>query len=245
MLISTVKPLDVGRKFHADGAVRHFPGNTIVCHVASQTALITGLDRLYDRLRGATAAHSFTLLPPSSWHMTLYVGICDQDRRAERWPEGLPLDASLVDANRCVEERLKASEFQGPSQFRMKLKRFWPLNDGIVLGVEPADDLENHAIRALRDTIAERVGMRLKGHETYEFHITMAYFVGQPSDAEFTELSAILAEEFQLLLDTITIFNVGPPEYCLFNDMFCFQRQFYLMGFDPMACRVQRGSVER
>lgn len=230
MLTSTVKPLDIGRKFHADGAVRTFPGNTIVCHVASQTALIAGLDRLYDRLRQAAAAHSYTLLPPSSWHMTLYVGICDQDRRAARWPKGLSLDAPMQEANSYVEERLQQTRFQGPSRFRMRVKHFWPLKDGIVLGVEPVDDAENKAIRALRDDIAESVGMRLEGHDTYEFHITMAYFVGQPSDEEFTALSSLLAEELQRLCDSIPVFEVGPPEYCLFNDMFCFQRQFYIMG---------------
>lgn len=230
MLISTVKPLDIGRKFHADGAVRHFPGNTIVCHVASQTALIAGLDGLYDRLRQADAAHSFTLLPPSSWHMTLYVGICDQDRRVARWPKDLALDAPMKDANLYVEERLRHATFHGPARFHMKVKHFWPLKDGIVLGVEPADATENRAIRALRDDISESVGMRLEGHETYEFHITMAYFVGQPTDTEFTALSALLAEELQNLLETVPVFEVGPPEYCLFNDMFCFQRQFYIMG---------------
>lgn len=230
MLISTVKPLDIGRKFHADGAVRHFPGNTIVCHVTSQTALIAGLDRLYDRLRQESAAHSFTLLPPSSWHMTLYVGICDQDRRAERWPKGLSLDVPLRVANLCVEERLRQTKFQGPARFRMKVKHFWPLKDGIVLGVEPADEAENKAIRALRDEIAKSVGMRLDGHDSYEFHITMAYFVGQPTDGEFTALSALLAEELETLLETVSPFEVGPPEFCLFNDMFCFQRQFYIMG---------------
>ncbi|OLP46729.1 DUF1868 domain-containing protein [Rhizobium oryziradicis] len=229
MLISTVKPLDIGRKFHADGAVRHFPGNTIVCHVASQTALIAGLDRLYDRLRQASAAHSYTLLPPSSWHMTLYVGICDQDRRVSRWPNGLTLDAPMKEANRCVEERLRSARFEGPARFRMKVKHFWPLKDGIVLGVEPADESENQAIRALRDQISASFGMRLEDHDVYNFHITMAYFVGQPTDAEFTALSTLLAEELQTLLETIPVFEVGPAEYCLFNDMFCFQRQFYIM----------------
>ncbi len=228
MLISTVKPLDIGRKFHEGGAVRYFPGNTIVCHVAAQAALIARLDRLYDCLRAASAAHSYTLLPPSSWHMTLYVGICDQDRRADRWPVDLSLATPLADANRFVANRLRAADFAGPSKFRMKIKGFWPLRDGIVVGVEPIDDAEDKAIRALRDQIAECVGMRLEGHDSYEFHITMAYFVGEPTDEEFAELSDLLAAEEKDMLDSLPPFEVGPGEYCLFNDMFCFQRQFFL-----------------
>lgn len=228
MRVSTVKPLDIGRKFHADGSVRPYPGNTIVCHVASQAPLITQLDRLYDRLRGADALHSYTLLPPSSWHMTLYVGICDQDRRTARWPRGIPLDMPLLDVNRVVAERLRAAPFHNPATFSMKIKGFWPLKDGIVLGIEPADDSVDRAIRAFRDEIAERIGMRLEGHDSYDFHITMAYFVGQPSDQQFTDLAEILDGEQKTMLETLPPFEVGPAEFCLFNDMFCFQRQFYL-----------------
>lgn len=228
MAISTVRPLDVGRKFHADGKVRTFPGSTIVCHVASEAALVARLDRLYDRLGTAAAAHSYTLLPPSSWHMTLFVGICDQDRRPDRWPDGLALDAPLGDVTGAIGARLRREPFGGPQRFRMRAARFAPLTDALILRLEPADAAEDVAIRTLRDRIADRIGMRLAGHDDYTFHITLGYFVGQPTDEAFTALAALLEEELADLRANLPPFEVGPGEYCLFNDMFCFQRQFFL-----------------
>lgn len=228
MTISTVKPLDIGRKFHADGRVRAYPGCTIVCHVAAERALVARLDRLYERLRTASAAHAYTLLPPSSWHMTLFVGICDQDRRPDRWPDGIALDAPLDEVTATIGERLKREPLGGARRFRMRAARFAPLSDALILRLEPADARENTAIRNLRDRIAERIGMRLADHDDYIFHITIGYFVGQPTDAAFVALADILAEELAEMRASLPPFEVGPGEYCLFNDMFCFQRQFFL-----------------
>lgn len=228
MTQSTVRPLDVGRKFHANGKVRAFPGSTIICHVASQADLVARLDRLYERLRTASAAQSYTLLPPSSWHMTLFVGICDQDRRPDRWPTDLALDAPFDDVTEIIGARLRAEPFGTRQRFRMRVKRFAPLRDAIILRLEPVDAAEDAALRHLRDRIADRVGMRLADHDSYEFHITLAYFVGQPTDAAYTELTTVLDDALTDMRATLAPFDVGPGEYCLFNDMFCFQRQFFL-----------------
>jgi hypothetical protein len=98
-------PRGVPAKFSPEGAVQPFAGNTIVCHLrrrpgpdeigsAGGSSSGTGcpmraaLDTLYSRL----AAHPFattgapeggplyTLLPPASWHVTLFEGVCDQVR---------------------------------------------------------------------------------------------------------------------------------------------------------------------
>lgn len=228
MTISTVKPLDIGRKFHSDGKVRAYPGSTIVCHVAAERALVEKLDRLYNRLRGATAAHAYTLLPPSSWHMTLFVGICDQDRRPDRWPSGISLVAPLDEVTATIGGRLQHQPLGEPQRFQMRVARFAPLVDAIILRLEPADAEENAGIRQLRDKIADRIGMRLADHDDYTFHITIGYFVAQPTDAAFLELVDILAEELADMRATLPPFEVGPGEYCLFNDMFCFQRLFFL-----------------
>lgn len=228
MTISTVKPLDIGRKFHADGKVRTYPGSTIVCHIAAERALVERLNRLYDRLRVASAAHAYTLLPPSSWHMTLFVGICDQDRRSDRWPAGIDLGAPLDEATTIIGDRLQRQPLGGQQRFRMRAARFAPLTDAIILRLEPADAEDNAAIRGLRDRIADRIGMRLADHDDYIFHITIGYFVAELADAPFLALAEILSEELTDMQATLPPFEVGPGEYCLFNDMFCFQRQFFL-----------------
>jgi hypothetical protein len=227
-LAPQVTPKDIGRKFHADGGVRRFPGNTIVCHIAAETALVARLDRLHARLVTAPAAHSYTLLPPSSWHMTLFVGLCDEVRDRQHWPEGLPLDLPLDAADRFVADRLKAAPFAGPMRFRMRVDHHWPLADGIVIGLACDDAAQEQEIRRLRDEIAGRIGLRLPGHDSFGFHITLAYFVGRPTLGQYDDLAAIMAEEVAGMVADLPSFLVGPPEFCAFNDMFAFNRQFYL-----------------
>ena len=83
---SATFPKGVGSKFFPDGQVRAYPGNTVLCHVAGIPPLIERLDKLYGRLLDAEVAQIYTLLPPSSWHMTVFDGVCDGNRNGERWP---------------------------------------------------------------------------------------------------------------------------------------------------------------
>ena len=74
---------------------------------------IERLDKLYGRLLDAEVAQIYTLLPPSSWHMTVFDGVCDGNRNGERWPGDLDREAPLLEINQTFEARLKAGRF-GP-----------------------------------------------------------------------------------------------------------------------------------
>ncbi len=221
-------PSGVGRKFHPDGQLRPFPGNTIVCHTASAPALTDRLGRLHERLRAAKAVRLYTLLPPSSWHMTLFDGVADEVRIPDRWPRDTPLDMPLAEVNRLFEERLKAEVFGPKLAFSMRVTATGRLRNSIGIRLQPADAAEEQAIRALRDRIAAVLRLRRAAHDTYGFHITLAYLIAYPSEAEAAELHCLMTEEVQALEASLPPFIVGPPEFCHFNDMFVFNRQFFL-----------------
>src|SRR5262245_53622902 len=85
-----------GGKFNPDGSVRRFPGNTIIFHLSTDSPLQVLLRALYNKLdNAADLRHLYTLLPPDSWHMTIFEGVCDEVRRPGYWPSDLPMNASL------------------------------------------------------------------------------------------------------------------------------------------------------
>ena len=226
---STTFPRAVGRKFHPGGQVRTFPGNSIVCHVTRVASLIERLDRLYEQLCLARAAASYTLLPPSSWHMTVFNGVCDQERDAALWPEDLPRDLPMAEIDRRFEARLKAERFGPVLTFGMRVKCFRPPRSGISIDLEPANAKEEQAIRALRVRLSETLGLGCPAPDTYTFHITLAYFTKHPTGSEKAELENILTGAVEEMTKSLAPFDVGPPEFCQFNDMFAFSRRFYLV----------------
>lgn len=76
-------PPDVGSKFDADGRVRPFAGNTVVCHLPQQGEHADAFEAMLDIYREAPS-HPFmrkvALLPPSSYHMTVMGGANDTPR---------------------------------------------------------------------------------------------------------------------------------------------------------------------
>jgi hypothetical protein len=226
---STTFPRAVGRKFHPGGQIRTFPGNSIVCHVATVASLIERLDRLYERLCLARAAASYTLLPPSSWHMTVFNGVCDQERDAGLWPADLARNLPQAEIDREFEARLKAERFGPELTFAMRVKCFRPPRSGISIDLEPANAKEEQAIRALRVRLSETLCFSCPAPDTYTFHITLAYFTKHPSHAEKAELENILTGAVEEMTKSLAPFDVGPPEFCQFNDMFAFSRRFYLV----------------
>src|SRR6202012_873617 len=95
-------PADVGRKFFANGRVRPFAGNTIICHAPQQGDGAGYFNALLDIYRDAVVlpyAKKIALTPPSSYHVTIFGGANDQERKPGLWPKAMPLDASMAECN--------------------------------------------------------------------------------------------------------------------------------------------------
>jgi hypothetical protein len=225
---SATFPKGVGSKFFPDGQVRAYPGNTVLCHVAGIPPLIERLDKLYGRLLDAEVAQIYTLLPPSSWHVTVFDGVCDGNRNGERWPGDLDREAPLLEINQTFEARLKAGRFGPGLSFAMRVRRLRPLMNVIAIELEPADEGEERAVRALRQRLAATLSFDRSAPDTYTFHITLAYFLRFPDASEKARLESLMTDEIQDMAKSLDPFRVGPPEFCHFNDMFAFSRRLYL-----------------
>ena len=221
------RPPSVGRKFNADGSPFRFPGNTIISHIPLATPLSDALTSVRDTLAAGSYAHCLALLPPSSYHMTVFEGVTDSSRRAGIWPAGLPFDAPLEASHRYLERQLEGFELDCALPLRMRLDEFSLRRDpGATIRLLPLDEQENRKLRRLRDRLSAQLRLRAPDHEQYGFHISLAYLVDWMTPEQQREYIAVQSECFSMLQKRVPLIELGAPEFCVFYDMFAFDTQF-------------------
>ncbi|ORX92000.1 RNA ligase/cyclic nucleotide phosphodiesterase [Clohesyomyces aquaticus] len=237
-------PLGVPSKFSRQGKTQPFPGNTLICHLFPETPLYKALLSLHAILAESELSHLYTLLPPSSYHMTVLEGICDQNRQKEYWFKDLPLDAGLADADAFLRERLNGFKLNpdfksgdgGDSDgeldlrppYKLRVKGFDPLVIGIGIHIEPQTAEENKRIRSLRDRLSETLGMRFPGHEHYGLHLSVAYLIRHLDNGQRVELERLLGQWEGALGESERDFELGGVEVCRFGGMERFEKIFVL-----------------
>lgn len=231
-------PRWIGQKFTPEGTVLPFPGNTVICHLPSNSPLQSALLTLYNDIQKQDFSSLFVLLPPSSWHMTLYEGVTDQIRTRNSWPGELALDTTLRQCHAHVASKL--ADFHTSSlklPIEMRIAGFEPLEDGVALKLEASRPETDTELRTLRDQLSETLQMRHPGHETYSFHLSMAYTLRHLTDDDRrTKIQAYL-QQWQAKLPPD--FELGCPEYCVYDDMFAFRRVFFLQD-EALASKTRK-----
>jgi len=221
-------PTGVPNKFDPDGNVQHFPGNTIISHLSNSTELYSSLLFLHDRLKESRFGHLYTLLPPSSWHMTIFEGVVDKIRKPGYWPSDLALDAPLENCTALFEKKLSSFDLHTELPYKLSIAGFQPLKNGIALDIKPLA-ADNKALRGLRDRLRDSLQLHFPHHDSYGFHVSVSYFLRYLTDEQNAELMDFLTENSK---DMPKEFELGPPEFCTFEDMFAFKRLFYLKNQD-------------
>lgn len=226
-------PPDVGRKFAANGRVLPFSGNTIVCHLDQQGDLSKPFEVLLDFYRDAPTRNymsSIAVLPPSSYHMTILGTATDTSRQPDKWPSGIPRDASIADCSRIIGERIQRASIEKLSSIRMRVDDSASGYDGNTLRMPlvPVDKQEARKIQLFREQLSNVAGLPSVARTDYQFHVTLAYVVKPFGSSELaqsrTDLEALKAR----LAKSCPEITLGTPEYCTFDDMFAFHRQFYV-----------------
>lgn len=210
----------IGWKFNADGSIRLFPGNTIICFVQPDSVVYQKALWVQEQLQGQPFAHKFALLPPSSFHMTVMQLLCDQTRSAEYWSAKLALDAALEDTDEFFVRTMPA--VPAPPGFRMQYWRLKTWGDSVGMLLLPADDGERAALAAYRDAVAAATGVRFPDHDSYRFHITLAYQLFALDEAEQDGIETLAARVDETLAESFGIFETGEPELTFFDDMLRF-----------------------
>lgn len=204
---------NVGEKFHADGSARQYPGNTIICFGDPNSIAFHHASWIQDQLAKLPFAEKFTLLPRSSFHMTVFELLCDQVRVPGQWSEYLPLQTPLIETDEFFIQRLASLE--APMNFRMKYSSL-RINPGIAILVDPID---TEAIRTYRNELSDITGIRSPHHDDYVFHISLAYQTIALNDEELKVLNHLKDTVDDKMKQQFGIFESGPPQLTFFNDM--------------------------
>lgn len=231
-------PPAVGRKFFANGRVRPFAGNTIICHVPQQdgpfqTSGFETFDTLLDIYRdlpGHGFSRKLAVLPPSSYHMTVFGCADDQERKPGLWPADIALDTPLAVCDTALAERLAGFELNCALPIRMRIEDAEPPAhpEPILVDLVPADAAEADKLRRLRDRLSDLLKIRQPDHDRYTFHISIAYQIEAFTSEEQADYVTARRRWRMDLKRRLPVLNFGAPEYCTLNDMFAFRRRLVL-----------------
>ncbi|MEI9979885.1 MAG: hypothetical protein WDN23_12990 [Edaphobacter sp.] len=83
-------------------------------------------------------------------------------------------------------------------------------------------------MRGIRDRLVDVFGFRDKSHDSYGFHITLAYQLTPFTAKEQQEHQSILEKHVPRIEVAGPVFEFGNPEFCTFPDMFRFDIQVLL-----------------
>lgn len=220
-------------KFFADGRVRPFAGNTIICHLPQQgedAACFNALLDIYRAARSWEFANALTMLPPSSYHMTVFGGANDRPRSRATWPADLPFDLPISNCHKILGDRLRDFRIGVDMPIRMTVDHDRISDDPKTLAIRlvPLDASEAAKLKVLRARLAETMRIVPPTLASYEFHITLGYLIRPVNAAHRIALERMKKEWHQAIVAEAPVIALGQPEYCTFDDMFAFSRQFYL-----------------
>ena len=137
----------VGEKFHADGDVRTYPGNTVICFANPDNAPYQVAVRIQHRVKDLAIFPKVVLMPPSSLHMTVMGLLLDAVRTPDYWTRHLPLTTPLAETDCYFIKQLATIPL--PDNFRMRFGGIVNHNYHTFEHV-PADEETHKAIWGLR-----------------------------------------------------------------------------------------------
>lgn len=212
------KPDAVGRKFTPEGAPLACPGFTTICHVDKSSDAFAALTRAQDRLKTGPLASAFTFMPPASLHMTIFEGIIDYSRTRARWPGHLSLDATVEAATEDARARLQGVDLD--TSFAVRPEGVFA---GFSVSMTGATKEQEMALRQTRNRLRDALNLHRPDHDSYQFHITLAYLLRWLSADEARQVIDLSREVTQMLFAQMPALTLGPIELCRFETMHHFE----------------------
>lgn len=210
----------VGKKFYKDGSVRQFPGNTVICFADPEEQPYQLAEWAQQEILKQPYGHKFAMLPPSSFHMTVFELLCHDIRTASHWSSHLALDAPLAETDEFFIDAF--AKVPVPDNFQMHFSELNVGTGGLSFYLDPIDEAMNLKVRGYRDALSEVTGIRAPNHDSYAFHISLAYRIIKLTDEEEAQLKQFADKLSLQIAETFGIFDTGKPTLTFFDDMFAF-----------------------
>jgi hypothetical protein len=189
-------------------------GNTIVSMMNTDDFMLVQIaEDIQSEFKKHLFSKKFYMLPKESFHMTIISVLNDSNREKAYWPDYLPAELSMYDADRWILE--KVSSVKKPQNIQMILSKINPTR----LELEPANEETAIALKNYRDTIATVTDTKRIHHDDYKFHLSIAYIFDSLTEQENKKLQNILDKLNEKYLDNRLLIQVPEPEFVIFNNM--------------------------
>ena len=214
--------MQIGYKFNQDGTPRKYPGNTIIADVKSSNPAYPIIEKLRKELSAGILGKTFIFLPEDSYHVTIIRGMNDYVRESDYWPSALSLDVPMTEVDDYFVEN--AGKVDTPDQIHMRFEQIKIDDYDVRICLTPWDEEQDRILREYRDEVAEKIGLRLPGHDSYTYHITLAYVLCIPEGKCRREMEKKV-EEINVFLANQDGFWLSSPQIRFYNDMLNFYTQ--------------------
>lgn len=219
MLLDDSISLAVGSRFHSNGKVREFKGNTVLCRIPLESRLSQLLRRYQKCFAESPIGASMAFLPPASFHMTLFQGLNDQARTKDRWSPSIPIDQPIEDVHAHYVQALSSVKLS--KHFLMKSIGFIQSrkSGGIGLNLAGSNDEEAAKLIAARSCLAAAMNLKARLKTPYRFHISMAYQIRLMSPGEQAILQSLAKQLSEVAICDLPSLSLSNPEFCTFDNM--------------------------
>ena len=134
------------------------------------------------------------------------------------WPKNIVEDNNFKKIAYVLSKRIKNLKF--PDKFDLKLKKLF---GGYSMILEGNTKKDEKIIRDYRNKLSDLLGIRFENHETYSFHITLAYILRKLKDDEIKKLIKINFRLLEGFVKKFPIIQIEKPELCTFENMYEFK----------------------
>jgi hypothetical protein len=210
--------LRLGTRYDLSGRFLPEHGNTVVAQVEPGSQTEAALVDLATALRALPYGHLFAFTPRPSYHMTVFEGVIETRREASHWPQGLDPQASIPETTEAMAARL--ANITAPPPFAMRVEEVTPF--GLHLTGATAQDETN--ARAWRNALSQALGLRTPTHDTYGFHVTLAYVTNWPPASAVQPYQQALRQLTTAFQAAIPVLHLQRPAFCTFADMTAFPK---------------------
>lgn len=212
----------IGSKFDRAGNALAYPGNTVITDLLEDNPAFSVMDKLREMLRNSPLSEHFILLPRESYHMTVIRGLNDLVRTNGYWPDKLPRDMPMREVDAYVARAVAVVPV--PGELRMRFGHIMFDDADVRVRLFPVDEQQSRTLTRYRDAVADALGLRLPGHESYRYHLTLAYVLRTVAERDAAALAAL-----QTAMDEVL--GNGPgvcldaPYMAYYHDMLAFYPQ--------------------
>ena len=205
-------------KFDHNGKPLPFPGCSIISKIPLKSDLFYEIKLLQLKYKDLSPEKAYTYLPATSFHMTLFDCCNVNTVNTPYWPKKIVEDNNYTKIAYVLSKRIKKYIF--PDKFDLKLKKLF---GGYSIILEGNTNKDEKIIRDYRNKLSDLLGIRFENHETYSFHITLAYILRKLKDDEIKKVIKINFRLLEGFVKKFPIIQIEKPELCTFENMYEFK----------------------